>query len=233
MSIGQKLPFSKTLSNMVTASTQRSNALRGRALPCHVVAVKGQIVTVQFDMLPGDLQYPQITIPVATFAYIRYPVQVGDKGVTVPADVSLRGVSGLGTGMASLSLSPSLTPLFFVPIANSKWSDEDPDKLVLYGPDGAILKTLDGSASVTASPKKVEIKADDIYLVGRIHLNGQILQDAGQIPGEATASLIGPLTVEKDATINGVSVSGHGHDVKNVQGGSSTITSEKPNPGGE
>ncbi|AMH00949.1 phage baseplate protein [Serratia liquefaciens] len=233
MSIGQKLPFSKTLSNMVTASTQRSNALRGRALPCHVVAVKGQIVTVQFDMLPGDLQYPQITIPVATFAYIRYPVQVGDKGVTVPADVSLRGVSGLGTGMASLSLSPSLTPLFFVPIANSKWSDEDPDKLVLYGPDGAILKTLDGSASVTVSPKKVEIKAEDIYLVGRIHLNGQILQDAGQIPGEATASLIGPLTVEKDATINGVSVSGHGHDVKNVQGGSSTITSEKPNPGGE
>lgn len=232
MSDSQKFPFARAMANMVNTIAEDNAAIRGRALPCHVVAVQGQIVTVQFDILPDGVQYPQITIPIATFAYIRYPIQIGDKGVTVPADVSLRGVSGLGTGIASLSLSPSLTPLFFVPIANSKWSDEDPDKLVLYGPNGAILKTLDGSASVTVSPKKVEIKAEDIYLVGRIHLNGQILQDAEQIPGEAKASLIGPLTVEKDATINGISVSGHGHDVKNVQGGSSTITSEKPNPGG-
>lgn len=232
MSDSQKFPFARAMANMANTIAEDNEAIRGRALPCHVVAVKGQIVTVQFDILPDGIQYPQITIPIATFAYIRYPIQIGDKGVTVPADVSLRGVSGLGTGIASRSFSPSLTPLFFVPIANSTWSDEEPDKLVLYGPDGAILKTLDGSASVTASPKKISIKAEDIYLVGRIHLNGQIVQDAGQISGDATASLIGPLNVEKDATVNGVSVSGHGHDVKNVQGGSSTITSEKPNPGG-
>ncbi|MGP0902107.1 phage baseplate protein [Serratia sp. CY76391] len=232
MSDSQKFPFARAMANMANTIAEDNEAIRGGALPCHVVAVKGQIVTVQFDILPDGIQYPQITIPIATFAYIRYPIQIGDKGVTVPADVSLRGVSGLGTGIASRSFSPSLTPLFFVPIANSTWSDEEPDKLVLYGPDGAILKTLDGSASVTASPKKISIKAEDIYLVGRIHLNGQIVQDAGQISGDATASLIGPLNVEKDATVNGVSVSGHGHDVKNVQGGSSTITSEKPNPGG-
>ncbi|GCI61695.1 membrane protein [Escherichia coli] len=39
------------------------------------------------------------------------------------------------------------------------------------------------------------------------------------------------INVEMDAVINGVSVSGHSHDVTGVQSGSSTITSKKPNPG--
>ncbi|MCU5780118.1 phage baseplate protein [Erwiniaceae bacterium BAC15a-03b] len=232
MSDAQKFPFAKALTNVITTAWRDNDALRGRALPCHVVAVKGQIVTVQFDLLPGGVQYPQITIPIATFAYIRYPVQPGDKGVTVPADVSLRGISGLGTDIASLSLSPSLTPLFFVPLANVTWSDEDPRKVTVYGPEGVICKTVAGDATVTIEPGKVTLKAAHIYLEGTIHLNGKIVQDAGQIPGDATASLIGPLSVQNDATINGVSVSQHGHDIKNVQGGNSTVTSEKPNPGG-
>ncbi|MBP2171014.1 hypothetical protein J2125_004206 [Erwinia toletana] len=232
MSDAQKFPFAKALTNILTTAGQNNDALRGRALPCHVVAVKGQIVTVQFDLLPEGVHYPQITIPIATFAYIRYPVQPGDKGVTIPADVSLRGVSGLGTGIASLSLSPSLTPLFFVPLANVNWSDEDSQKVTLYGPEGVICKTVGGDASVIIEPGKVTLKAAHICLEGTIHLNGQIVQDAEQISGDTAASLIGPLSVQHDAIINGVSVSQHGHDIKNVQGGSSTITSEKPNSGG-
>lgn len=112
----------------MTSSGNQQAELKGRELPCHVVDVSGQIVTVQFDMLPEGINFPQITIPVATFPYIRYPIQPGDRGVTIAADVSLRGVSGLGTGMATLSYSMSLTPLFFVPLANKDWSDEDPQK---------------------------------------------------------------------------------------------------------
>ncbi|TQN80983.1 UNVERIFIED_ORG: hypothetical protein FHU00_0362 [Citrobacter freundii] len=237
MSNAQKLPFLRTLSEMMTNSGKEQAELKGRELPCHVVAVKGQIVTVQFDMLPEGISFPQITIPVATFRYIRYPIQPGDQGVTIAADVSLRGVSGLGTGMATLSYSMSLTPLFFVPLANKDWSEEDPRKIVLYGPDGAILKTEDGSSSVTVAPdairqksKAVYLDAQDIFLTGTIHLNGPIVQDKAQMK-DTTASLIGPLNVEKDAVINGVSVSGHGHDVVGVQSGGSTITSMKPNPG--
>ncbi|MFJ7171639.1 phage baseplate protein [Citrobacter freundii] len=237
MSNAQKLPFLRTLSEMMTNSGKEQAELKGRELPCHVVAVKGQIVTVQFDMLPEGINFPQITIPVATFRYIRYPIQPGDQGVTIAADVSLRGVSGLGTGMATLSYSMSLTPLFFVPLANKDWSEEDPRKIVLYGPDGAILKTEDGISSVTVAPdairqksKAVYLDAQDIFLTGTIHLNGPIVQDKAQMK-DTTASLIGPLNVEKDAVINGVSVSGHGHDVVGVQSGGSTITSKKPNPG--
>ncbi|EHX04645.1 hypothetical protein ECDEC11B_1573 [Escherichia coli DEC11B] len=222
---------------MMTSSGNQQAELKGRELPCHVVDICGQIVTVQFDMLPEGINFPQITIPVATFPYIRYPIQPGDRGVTIAADVSLRGVSGLGTGMATLSYSMSLTPLFFVPLANKEWSDEDPQKIVLYGPDGAILKTEDGSSSVMVAleeirqkSKAVYLEAEDIFLNGKIHLNGPIVQDKAQMK-DTTASLIGPLNVEMDAVINGVSVSGHSHDVTGVQSGSSTITSKKPNPG--
>ncbi len=245
MSDAQKYPFLKALSGNMRNVALDNDMLRGRALPCHVVSVQGQIVTIQFDMLPGEIAYPQITIPIATFAYIRYPVQVGDKGVTVPADVSLRGQSGLGTGIANMSLVPSMTALYFLPLANCGWSEEDPDKLVLYGPDGAILKTEDGSSSITIEPGKITAKsneinlegnkdvriiAPDIYLTGIIHLNGAIVQDKDEMT-DTTASLIGPLNVQNDATANGVSLSGHDHNVENVQGGDSTITSEKPNAG--
>lgn len=230
MSDAQKYPFLKALTGVMHTVATDNDLIRGRALPCHVVAVQGQIVTIQFDMLPGAVAYPQITIPVATFTYIRYPVQVGDKGVTVPADVSLRGQSGLGTGIANLSLVPSLTALYFLPLASAVWSAEDPNKLVLYGPDGAILKTADGASSITVEPGKITQKAEHIYLNGIIHLNGTIVQDADQMT-DTSASLIGPLKVDNDATANGVSVSTHDHNVKNVQGGDSTITSEKPNAG--
>lgn len=72
MSNAQKLPFLRTLSEMMTSSGNQQAELKGRELPCHVVDVSGQIVTVQFDMLPEGINFPQITIPVATFPYIRY-----------------------------------------------------------------------------------------------------------------------------------------------------------------
>ncbi|MGQ3662688.1 phage baseplate protein [Citrobacter braakii] len=235
MSNGQKFPFLKALNNTIHAATEDRAAIEGRSLPCHVVTVTGQIVTVQFDMLPDGMQYPQVTIPIATFEYIRYPIQVGDKGVTVAADVSLRGISGLGTGIASRSLTLSLVPLFFVPLSNAGWTKEDPNKIVLYGPDGAILKTADGASSITVEPGRITEKADAIYLTakdiylggGTIHLNGPIVQDEGEM-GETTATFIGPMNVTNDVVAGGVSLINHPHDVKNVQGGGSIIQSEKP-----
>lgn len=239
MSDAQKYPFVQGLMNVVKTQSDDRAAIEGRSLPCHVVSVKGQIVTVQFDMLPDGVQYPQVTIPIATFPYIRYPIQVGDRGVTVAADVSLRGVSGLGTGIASRAFTMSLVPLFFIPLSNSGWSEEDPNKIVLYGPDGAILKTEDGASSITVEPGKISQQADAIYLNakdiylggGTLHLNGPIVQDPDQMTS-TTAAFIGPMNVTKDVVAGGVSLINHPHDVKNVQSGGSTIQSEKPKAGG-
>lgn len=237
MSDSQKFPFVKGLMNVVKTEADDRAEVAGRSLPCHVVKVEGQIITVQFDMLPDGTQYPQVKIPIATFPYIRYPIQVGDRGVTVAADVSLRGVSGLGAGIASKSFSMSLVPLFFIPLSNAGWSEEDANKIVLYGPDGAILKTEDGASSITVEPGKITEKADaiyltakDIYLVGgTIHLNGPIVQDPDQMT-ETTAKFIGPMDVQEDVVAGGVSLIAHPHDVKNVEPGGATIPSEPPTP---
>ncbi|PIJ48967.1 phage baseplate protein [Erwinia sp. OLTSP20] len=236
MSNGQTFPFLKALNNAIHTANEDLAAISGRSLPCHVVAVDGQIVTVQFDMLPDGTQYPQTTLPVATFEYIRYPIQKGDKGVTVAADVSLRGVSGLGAGIASRSLTLSLVPLFFVPLSNAGWTKEEPNKIVLYGPDGAILKTADGASSVTVEPGKITEKADEIhleatniFLKGVIHLNGSIVQDASEM-SDTTATLIGPLNVTNDVIADGVSLTKHPHAVEGVQSGGDTVDSKPPTP---
>lgn len=186
---------------MATTRLEDHRLLQGRALPCHVVKVSGAVVTVQFDVLPGTLQLQEITVPVAGFEYIRYPISVGDKGVTVPADVSLRSVSGLGTGMADMSLPASLTALFFVPLGNSDWSAADPDKITLYGPAGALIKTTDGKASVAVDSDRITLTV------------------AGQT-----------LELSADGLKhNGVNVGAtHEHDVQNLQHGDSTITSGVP-----
>lgn len=201
MSDAQKFPFLASLSNMAANRLEDHKALQGRALPCHVVKVEGAVVTVQFDVLPGTIQLQEITVPVAGFEYIRFPISVGDKGVTVPADVSLRGVSGLGTGMADMSLPASLTALYFVPLGNSDWSAADPDKITLYGPAGALIKTTDGKASVAVGSDKITLTV------------------AGQT-----------LELSADGlTHNGVNIGAtHEHDIEKVQSGDSTITSGVP-----
>ncbi|MFZ4220795.1 phage baseplate protein [Enterobacter ludwigii] len=231
MSNAQKSALIQSLANFQANAIDDNEQLAGKALPCHVVSVDGAIVTVQFDILPSVATLPQITIPVFGFEYVRYPIQVGDKGMTIPASVSLRGVSGLGTGMADMSRPPSLTALFFMPVANVGWASVDPEVLTMYGPGGVLARTTDGSASVAVEPEVVTVKAKTIRLeAGEIILAGAISQEATE--GSSTeASLIGPLTVQKDAIINGISSSGHNHDIEGVQSGGSTKTSTKPNAG--
>lgn len=201
MSNAQKTPFINKLTGMVSNVSRSQADLKGRELPCHVVAIKGQIVTVQFDMLPEGVNFPQITIPVATAPYVRYPIQVGDGGVTIAADVSLRGISGLGTGIASLSYSMSLTPLFFVPLANAEWPQENPDKIVLYGPEGALIKTTDGKSSVSIDRDKI------------------VLSVAGQTLELSASGL----------SHNGVNIGAtHTHTVNGVESGNSSVTTEVP-----
>lgn len=227
MSNAQKQSFVKGLSELLQVQTATSSNLAGQAFPCHVVAVNGQIVTVQFDILPGTANLQEVTIPTAGWEYIRNPVQIGDKGFTVPASVSLRGISGLGDGMATMSKPPSLTALVFVPVGNINWSDVDPDKLTMYGPKGVLARTMAGGASVDIEDEVIVIKAPRIRLEGVIELAGPITQvDTGT---GTTARMIGPLNVALDVTAGDVSLTGHDHDVENVQGGSSTVTSNAPN----
>lgn len=119
----------------------------GHALPCRVVKVSGAIVTVAFEVNAAPYTLPNITIPKAESTWIRMPTQVGDKGVTMPADAYLGGVSGLGGGVATLTRPGNLSALVFVPISNSESGPDDPNAAQVCGPNGAIIRTTEGITS--------------------------------------------------------------------------------------
>src|ERR1700743_2257306 len=98
----QKTPIAQNLSRFSQASSQNETQALPKALPCSVVSVSGAIVTVKFEVT-SVYTLSNVTMPLFGPEYVRYPIQVGDKGFAVPADAYLGGMSGLGGGTADLS----------------------------------------------------------------------------------------------------------------------------------
>lgn len=142
----QKTPLSVSIPAFARQTAADAIQLLGRALPCSVVSVSGQIVTVSFEVNAAPFTLPNITIPITTSAYDWLPIQVGDKGFTVAADVYLGGVSGLGGGVADLTQRGNLSTLIFVPISNSAWSAPggDDNMRIVQGPDGVRIQDTTG-----------------------------------------------------------------------------------------
>lgn len=132
-----------------TAIQRAAQAIEGlgRALPCRVVSVSGAIVTVAFEVQPSPWPLPQITIPKAESPWIRMPTQVGDYGVTMPADAYLGGISGLGGGVADIASPANLSALVFVPVSNAGSPPVDQNAAQVQGPNGAIIQTTTGTTS--------------------------------------------------------------------------------------
>ena len=162
---GLKNPLAESL-NLI-AQQRAADAIQalGQALPCHVVAVAGQIVTVAFDTVTPGQTLPQVKMPILTSPYDWLPVQVGDKGVTVPSDVYLGGVSGLGGGTATLAPVGNLSALVFAPVANAAWSTTYQNYRVVQGPDGVVLQTLDGAVVL-------KLDATGVTITGNLTVTG-------------------------------------------------------------
>lgn len=155
----QKTPIAQALNQFAQRKILDALQITGKALPCSVTDVSGSIVTVKFEVSTKDFTLPTVTVPMAGSEYIRLPVLKGCKGVVYPADLNLGGVSGLGGGVATFVTPANLSALVFFPIGNKGWdASEDPRKLVLYGPDGAVLRTADKASSVTVSADGVQVK---------------------------------------------------------------------------
>ena len=195
----QKTPFQLSISRLADKKAGNLIQQLGKALPCSVVSVNGQIVTVKFELESAPFTLPQITIPIATFTYIRYPVQVGDYGVTIPADARLGGLSGLGSGVANLTAPSNLNGLMFLPIANKNW-DPPPDvnKLDLNGPDGVTLRAVGGTASITVEADQITFTTSGFTVVvnsSQLLINGNdysVHKHSGVTTGGGTSGGVVP-----------------------------------------
>ncbi len=170
----QKLPFQKYLNDFSQKKVLDFIQRTGKSLPCHVVAVSGSIVTVAFDVNSG-FTLPQVTMPMFGPEWIRYPTQVGDLGITVSADTYIGGISALGGGVADLTLRANLSALVWLPIASKNWSPtDDPNAVVIYGPNGGIVRTRDKNHTITVNDNgitvvssiKVTVQAPEVDVTG-------------------------------------------------------------------
>lgn len=141
-----KLWVQQTLNEGATRRAQQMVQRLGRALPCRVTAISGALVTVSFEMDSAPYTLPQITIPKAESNWIRMPTQVGDLGVTMPADVYLDGITGQG-GTANLTQPGNLAALVFVPVSSKSSPPSNGNAAIVQGPEGVIAQTTQGTTS--------------------------------------------------------------------------------------
>lgn len=116
----QKTPLSRSINLLAQRKVLEEINKRGKTLPGHVISVQGALVTVNFDVEGALL--PSVQMAVAQSQYIVIPIQPGDKGVAIPADVYIGSSTGLGSSTAGMTLPANLTSLIWVPVSNSAWA---------------------------------------------------------------------------------------------------------------
>jgi len=154
-----KTPFGQAANELALKRAHDVIMLLGQALPCSVVSGNGTFVTVKFEVLI-DASLPQVRVPVATSEYFRMPLRAGDKGVVLPADASLGGVTGLGGGVATVrgvSNQANLATLMFVPLGTTSFPAVPDGFAVVYGPTGVVIKDAAGGTVITVTAAGVTI----------------------------------------------------------------------------
>jgi len=256
MSNAQKNPLSRTLTIYINQLIQRFLDQVAKGRPATVVSLdpSGTIVTVNFEI--AGVTLPQVTMPMAGSEYIRFPIQPGCKGVCLPADFYLGAMSGLGTGTADTTPRGNLSTLVFFPIGNKNFSaTDDAQSVVIYGPNGVILRDSGKKTTVTLTPAGVDINAQhnvtveaDTKIQATVGANSvlinttEIVLTVGAATLTMTASgivstvpITAPDVTATAAVVAGTSLkvagkemSGHIHDVVGVQAGASTLPTTPP-----
>lgn len=157
----QKLPLARALNQLAHKRALDVISRLGQALPCSVVAVQGSIVTVSCQV-SGPYTIPQLTVPKAESQWVRTPTQVGDNGVLMSSDSLLNAVSGQGGSAPNItSLIANLSGLVFIPVASKSFSAPDnPNAVLIYGPDGAIIRDMSLTTVLTLGGGNVAIKGN-------------------------------------------------------------------------
>ena len=218
MSLAQKIPYAPSINNFVERKVEDFQNTLGQILPCSVVAVNGSIVTVNFEVLNGNLTLPQVSCPIAESQYTRLPIQVGDKGVCIAANTRLGGISGLGQGLAPLSEPSNLGGLIFMPISNKNWFSVNGQYLVLYGPQGVEITTInqDCKLTLTSSGITIDLNGGNLYVNnGNTTMTGNLTVQ-GKITGQGGFAISGGTGGTMNVTGNIVSTGTITNNGKNI-----------------
>lgn len=193
--MSQKLPLTRSLRKGMTNVALDTSDKEPKEYPCTVVAVNQPFVTVKFDVT-GVMTQP-VEMPVAMSAYVRLPIQIGDKGMAVSGTASLAALTGLGVGTADTVQQANLSNLVFVPISGKYFAVVDGTILFLSGPGGVTIRDtanttqielIPGVITLSAGGHSITIDATGITLDGTLwaaHVHTDVTSgtsDSGPIP---------------------------------------------------
>ena len=175
--IAVKKPIKVSLTNFGKQVSFDTFKWLGQALPCHVVERNGAIVTVAFDVQPPKgVTIPQTQCPILESQYVKLPIKVGDRGVTIPIMANIAPLTGLGGEAAPYTNIPfNLSSLIFVPVGNLGWSNPDGtativtsqnEQSVVTVGDSGITMTK-GSSSISITSSGIEINGTSVKIKGK------------------------------------------------------------------
>lgn len=170
MSNAQKIPLTRTLPALAQAAALRLIQQYGEPLPGSVTSVSGPIITAQFNVQNANgqsINLPQVQMPIFGPEYIRYPVQVGDKGVAFPMPLYIGSVTGLGPDTpAQLGQLTGNLQLMWFPCGNKNWQPTSfPNYTVVYGVSGVkIVDTATGTVVITVNASGITITGGNITI---------------------------------------------------------------------
>ena len=165
MTISQRLNFAKSMNNFAEVKIAEAMELVGKVLPATVVSQSGKMITVSFSLTNIPFTLPQVTSPLFGQEYVRYPMQPGDRGIVIPADTYIGGMSGLGGGVADLTQPMNLSALVYLPISNTEWQDVDGQVVTVYGPEGVTLRDSGSNTTFLLKPGSIAISTPDSFTV--------------------------------------------------------------------
>ncbi|HGV9242588.1 TPA: hypothetical protein ACNOH8_003984 [Klebsiella aerogenes] len=165
MTISQRLNFAKSMNNFAEVKIAEAMELVGKVLPATVVSQSGKMITVSFSLANIPFTLPQVTIPLFGPEYVRYPMQPGDRGIVIPADTYIGGMSGLGGGVADLTQPTNLSALVYLPISNTEWQGVDGQVVTVYGPEGVTLRDSGSNTTFLLKPDSIAISTPDSFMV--------------------------------------------------------------------
>ncbi|WP_145482023.1 hypothetical protein [Yersinia rohdei] len=157
MNPSNKLNFNRNITQFAENKISEAMESAGKVLPVTVISQSGKMVTVSFNLTNIPYTLPQVTIPIFGPQYIRYPMQPGDRGIVIPADTYIGGVSGQGGGTADLTPPANLSALVFLPISNTEWDSVDGQVLTLYGPEGVTIRDAGSNTTFLLTPESITI----------------------------------------------------------------------------
>jgi hypothetical protein len=214
-----KQPVYASLNSFTESRISSNNQLQGKSFPCVVTAINQGFVTVSFLITDPVFTLPQVTVPIAMSQYVRLPIQVGDKGICIASDVRLGGVTGqnnFGSEQVTLNSPANLSALVFVPLTSVAWQSVNQNQLVLYGPDGVVIRDFNNNVTITVNSSGITINGN-ITLTGNMTIQGTLTVD-GQI------NTTGDVIAHSNAIAPSSPVSLENHVHGGVQGGTSFTT---------